>query len=55
MVNRTFKRFETDHLEIYLQERKRLVKEAQKEKRQSKVPKHVKKRKEKLAKQGKKK
>ncbi|XP_060568597.1 serine/threonine-protein kinase RIO1-like [Ruditapes philippinarum] len=36
-------------------ERKRLVKEAQKEKRQNKMPKHVKKRKEKLAKQGKKK
>jgi RIO kinase 1 len=31
------------------------VKEAQKEKRQNKMPKHVKKRKEKLAKQGKKK
>lgn len=36
-------------------ERKRLVKEAQKEKREHKVPKHVKKRKEKLAKQIKKK
>ncbi|XP_053394020.1 serine/threonine-protein kinase RIO1-like [Mercenaria mercenaria] len=36
-------------------ERKRLVKDAQKEKRQNKMPKHVKKRKEKLAKQGKKK
>ncbi|XP_060592591.1 serine/threonine-protein kinase RIO1-like [Ruditapes philippinarum] len=36
-------------------ERKRMVKEAQKEKRQNKMPKHVKKRKEKLAKQGKKK
>lgn len=36
-------------------ERKRLVKEAQKEKRQQKVPKHVKKRKEKLARQFKKK
>ncbi|WAR23241.1 RIOK1-like protein [Mya arenaria] len=35
-------------------ERKRLVKEAQKEKRQNKIPKHVKKRKEKLSKQGKK-
>ncbi|KAL4236421.1 Serine/threonine-protein kinase RIO1 [Mactra antiquata] len=36
-------------------ERKRLVKEAKKEKRETKVPKHVKKRKEKLARQGKKK
>ena len=38
-----------------LQERKKLIKDAQKEKRQSKTPKHVKKRKEKLAKAGKKK
>lgn len=36
-------------------ERKRLVKEEQKEKRQNKIPKHIKKRKVKLAKQGKKK
>ena len=35
---------------FHLQERKKQVKEAQKEKRHNKVPKHVKKRKEKLAK-----
>lgn len=33
-----------------LQERKKMVKEAQREKRKNKVPKHVKKRKEKTAK-----
>lgn len=35
---------------VFLQERKKMVKEAQREKRKNKVPKHVKKRKEKTAK-----
>lgn len=35
---------------VFLQERKKMVKEAQREKRKNKVPKHVKKRRDKVAK-----